>query len=167
MCESVIDLSDAKILIVDDVPANLDVLCQTLEGEGYDVLVATSGEKAIEVCERTRPDVVLLDVMMPGIDGFETCRRLKANPDVRPIPVLFLTARDEMESIVEGLYAGGADYITKPFQKEVVLKRIRTLLASARMARTLAEMDERLERQVGERTRYLEEKIKELEKGKD
>ena len=162
-----VPVSDAKVLIVDDVPVNLDVLCRTLEAEGYDVLVATSGEQAIEVCDRTHPDAILLDVMMPGIDGFETCRRLKANPEHQAIPVLFLTARDEMEGILEGFYAGGVDYVTKPFQQEVVLTRIQTHISNARMTRALAEVDERLEREVAERTRYLEQKIKELQEGKD
>jgi CheY-like chemotaxis protein len=106
MNKPIIDLSGAKILTVDDVPANLDVLSQSLESDGYNVLVATSGETAIQVAKQTSPDLILLDVMMPGIDGFETCRRLKADPDTAGSPVIFLTARNELEGVLEGFQAG-------------------------------------------------------------
>lgn len=102
-----IDLTGAKILAVDDVPANLDVLSQALEAGGYNVLVATSGETALDLVTRIEPDLILLDVMMPGIDGFETCRRLKANEEVEEIPVIFLTARNELEGVLEGFPGRG------------------------------------------------------------
>lgn len=113
MNEPSIDLTGARILIVDDVPANLDVLGLTLEDSGYNVLVATSGEMAIKVAMQATPELILLDVSMPGIDGFEACRRLKAAPETRDTPVIFLTARNEMEGILEGFQSGGVDYITK------------------------------------------------------
>lgn len=169
----VIDLTDARILIVDDMPANLDVLSQALEASDYNVLVATSGETALKVAARARPDLILLDVMMPGIDGFETCRRLKADPDMRDIPVVFLTARDELEGVLEGFRAGGLDYVTKPFQKEEVLVRIqthleRTLLAGelALKNRELENLNAHLEQKVEERTVELQQKVRELE-GRD
>ena len=168
-----LDLTGAKVLIVDDVPANLDVLSQSLDDSGYNVLVATSGEIALKVAAQTGPDLILLDVMMPGIDGFETCRRLKANPELQDTPVLFLTARDELSGVLEGFQVGGLDYITKPFQKEEVLIRIRTHLERTRLAQELAkknhelaDLNAHLEQKVEERTVELRQKVKELE-GKD
>ena len=166
MNKSNIDLTGAKILAVDDVPANLDVLSQSLEADGYNVLVATSGEAALDLITRIAPDLILLDVMMPGIDGFETCRRLKANAETEGIPVIFLTARSELEGVLEGFQAGGIDYISKPFQKEEVLIRIRTHLERTRLALALAELNAHLEEKVEERTLQLQQKVRELE-GKD
>ncbi len=166
MNKPIIDLTGAKVLTVDDVPANLDVLSQALEGDGYNVLVATDGETALKVAAQTAPDLILLDVMMPGIDGYETCRRFKANPDTEDIPVVFLTARGELEGVMEGFQAGGVDYITKPFQRDEVLVRIRTHLERSRLARALADLNEHLEEKVKERTAELAQKVTELE-GKD
>ena len=111
------DLTGSFILVVDDVPANLDVLIEILEEEGFRISVATSGERALRVVSQTRPDLILLDVMMPGIDGYETCRMLKAHEKTAGIPVIFLTARDDPQAIRHGFEAGGADYVTKPFNK--------------------------------------------------
>jgi DNA-binding response OmpR family regulator len=166
MNEPLIDLTGARILIVDDVPANLDVLSLTLEDSGYNVLVATSGEMALKVAAQAGPELILLDVSMPGIDGFEACRRLKAAPETRDAPVLFLTARNEVEGILEGFQSGGVDYITKPFQVEEVLIRIRTHLERSRLIRQLAELNAHLERKVAERTTQLRLKVRELE-GRD
>lgn len=134
MTRPTIDLSGAKILAVDDIPENLDILLETLEDSGYEVLVATSGEQALEVAPNARPEAILLDVMMPGIDGYETCRRLKAQPQFEDVPVLFLTARDDIEGVIEGFTAGGVDYIVKPFRKEEVLVRVRTHIERDRYA---------------------------------
>jgi DNA-binding response OmpR family regulator len=161
-----IDLTGSKILAVDDVPANLDVLSQALEADGYNVLVATSGETALDLVKRIEPDLILLDVMMPGIDGFETCRRLKAQENTKDIPVIFLTARSELEGVLEGFLAGGIDYISKPFQKEEVLIRIRTHLERTRLAKDLADLNAHLEQKVEERTLQLQQKVREWE-GKD
>ena len=166
MSEIDLDLTGCKILIVDDVPANLDVLFQSLDSEGYDIMVATDGTTALEVAAYSQPDLTLLDVMMPGIDGYETCRRLKADEQLAAIPVIFLTARDDVEGVVEGFEAGGLDYITKPFKKEEVLVRIRTHLERTILARQLAELNARLEQKVQDRTRELQLKLAELE-GKD
>ena len=116
MSEVELDLTGRKILIVDDVPANLDVLVQALDREGYNVLVASDGATALEVAAYSEPDLILLDVMMPGMNGYETCRQLKANQKLVKMPVIFLTARDDIEGIVEGFDAGGLDYCTKPFK---------------------------------------------------
>ena len=173
MSKSYLDLSDAKLLVVDDVPDNLDILCRALEADDYNVLVATNGETALKVTSRTTPDLILLDVMMPGINGYETCKRLKENPETRDIPVIFLTALDQMEDIVAGFEVGGVDYVTKPFRKEEVLIRIRTHLERTRLAlelgeknRELADLNSHLEQKVEERTRELQRKVNELE-GRD
>lgn len=117
----------SSILIVDDNPTNLKVLFDVLHHAGFKVSVAKSGESAIRRLENTLPDVILLDVMMPpGIDGFETCRRLKADGKTQAIPVIFITALNDVKNKVKGLQIGAVDYITKPFQNEEVLARIST-----------------------------------------
>ena len=128
MNEPQMDLTGSRILAVDDVPANLDVLLETLEEAGYEVLVANDGETALDVAANARPDLILLDVMMPGIDGFETCRRFKADSSLREIPVIFLTARDDIESVVEGFDTGGLDYVVKPFSAKELLARVDAVL---------------------------------------
>ena len=130
---------EAKILIVDDVPANLDVLRQTLESEGYEILVATSGEIALDVARDAKPHLILLDVMMEGMDGFETCRQLKASVSTQEIPVIFITAKTETEYIVKGFRLGGVDYVTKPFYEEEVLARVKTHLRISQLTKVLLE----------------------------
>lgn len=161
-----LDLTGCKVLVTDDVPANLDVLFQALDGEGYNIHVASDGATCLEVAAHSRPDLILLDVMMPGIDGYETCRRLKADVELSRIPVIFLTARDDIEGIVEGFQAGGLDYVTKPFKKEEILLRIRTHLERTLLARRLADLNAHLEQKVAERTQELRARVAELE-GKD
>ena len=97
---------DLRILIVDDVPENLDVLSRSLEANNYHVQVATNGETALQLAERTHPNLILLDIMMPDMDGFEACRRLKANPETQNIPVIFLTAWDDAKGLLEGFRVG-------------------------------------------------------------
>ena len=138
------DLTGSFILVVDDVPANLDVLIEILEEEGFRISVATSGERALRVVSQTKPDLILLDVMMPGIDGYETCRMLKAHEKTAGIPVIFLTARDDPQAIRHGFEAGGADYVSKPFNKEELLARIRMSLERAVLARDLDALREKL-----------------------
>ncbi|HRI15456.1 MAG TPA: sigma-54 dependent transcriptional regulator [Verrucomicrobiota bacterium] len=130
-------VSPARILIVDDVAANRDLLRQTLEPAGCEILLALNGEMALRVAAKAQPDVILLDVMMPGMDGFEACRRLKADDATRAIPVLFITAQHEVGSLVEGFRAGGVDYITKPFQPDEVRARVTTHLQLNCLARAL------------------------------
>jgi len=148
---------NARILIVDDVPANLSALSDTLEPESYQVLVARSGEQALETAARARPDLILLDVMMPGLDGYETCRRLKANELTRSIPVIFLTVHDELERVVEGFRAGGVDYIGKPFQTEELLSRIQTHLKVHFLSAELERRNAQLQAEIQERRRVEEE----------
>ncbi|MDS4032213.1 MAG: sigma-54-dependent Fis family transcriptional regulator [Candidatus Contendobacter sp.] len=132
------------VLMVDDTPANLGVLYELLSEAGYDVLVAEDGESALERAAYARPDLILLDVMMPGIDGFETCRCLKERPDTRDIPVIFMSALSDTVDKVKGLRLGAVDYVTKPFQHEEVLARVHTHLTVQRLKRELAEREARL-----------------------
>jgi DNA-binding response OmpR family regulator len=161
-----VDLTACRILIVDDTPVNLEVLIDMLESEGFDIGIARDGSEALEVVGMRKPDLILLDVMMPGIDGYETCRRLKAQEEFEEIPVIFLTARADPEGTLEGFAAGGVDYVTKPFQKEELLARIHTNLERAILARDLLSLNEELEHKVRERTRELHLRVSELE-GKD
>lgn len=123
---------EVTILIVDDVPANLAVLHDALEQGGYAVRVATSGERALESAQLAPPDLILLDAMMPGLDGFETCLRLKRELGTRHIPVVFMTGLIETDHVVRGFQCGGVDYVTKPLRPQEVLARIATHLANAR-----------------------------------
>ncbi len=116
------------ILIVDDVPENLQVLAGHLVGAGHEVISAVSGPRALEILARRRVDLVLLDIMMPDMDGFEVCRGLKANPKTADIPIMFITARADSEDVVDGLQLGAVDYITKPFKLLELLARVRTHL---------------------------------------
>ena len=148
MVDAVADAGAARILIVDDVPANLDVLFEALETEHYKVLVATDGSTALGVAEREQPDLVLLDVLMPGMDGYATCRLLRNNPATRGIPVIFLTALEDTGDIVRGFQAGAVDYVVKPFRKEEVLARIRTHVELRASQRRLELLNARLEEEM-------------------
>jgi len=129
-----------RVLLVDDTPTNLAVLKETLVPEGYKLAFANSGEKALEIALNLVPELILLDVMMPGIDGLETCRRLKTDSRTKEIPVIFITAKKEAEDIVAGFQAGGVDYITKPFLQEEVCARVRTHLEIVRLKKSLEEL---------------------------
>lgn len=126
------------LLVVDDKPENLDVLVGYLERTGLNLRVAMNGHEALGLTRQQPPDLILLDVMMPDIDGFEVCRRLKAQAETRDIPIIFITALRDSEHIVKGLELGGVDYITKPFQQEEVEARIATHLTLARQRAELA-----------------------------
>jgi CheY-like chemotaxis protein len=143
-----VDLSDAArldgtldransdvVLIVDDVPDNLSVLHDALDESGYTVLIATSGEAALMRAMQALPDVILLDAMMPGMDGFEVARRLKAAPQTTHIPIIFMTGLTETEYLVAALESGGVDYVTKPIKPKEVLARMGVHLAGARERR--------------------------------
>ncbi|MBU1330616.1 MAG: response regulator [Gammaproteobacteria bacterium] len=121
------------ILIVDDTPDNLALLSDALDEVGYMVLVALDGLSALTRIQRRRPDLILLDAMMPGLDGFETCRRIKADASTADIPVLFMTALTDSEHVVQGFSAGGIDYVTKPINTEEVLARVASHLRTARI----------------------------------
>lgn len=123
------------VLIVDDVPDNLSLLHDALDEAGYTVLVATNGESALQRAAQTLPDVVLLDAVMPGMDGFEVARRLKAQADTAHIPIIFMTGLTETEHVVAAFAAGGVDYVTKPIRPQEVLARMSVHMQSARQAR--------------------------------
>ncbi len=125
------------ILIVDDNPTNLEVLSESLSQAGFQIAIAIDGESALEQVSYHPPELILLDVMMPGIDGFETCRRLKENPNTYGIPVIFMTALSDSNNKIKGLSLGAVDYITKPFQYEEVLARVRVHLKLQNLTRTL------------------------------
>ncbi|MBM4287826.1 MAG: adenylate/guanylate cyclase domain-containing response regulator [Deltaproteobacteria bacterium] len=151
-----------QILLVDDNVTNLQVLHQTLDGRGYKLLVAKNGASALAIAEKAKPSLILLDIMMPEMDGYEVCRRLKGNPALSDIPIIYLSAMADTEDKVKGLELGAVDYITKPFQPEEVIARVNTHLTINSLKRMLAEknqelqgINEILEDRVRERTAQL------------
>ncbi|MCX6303451.1 MAG: ATP-binding protein [Bacteroidetes bacterium] len=152
-----------NILIVDDVPANLRILGDILENDGYKVRPVLSGMQALQVSEKEKPDLVLLDVMMSDMDGFEVCRLFKGNPILSDVPVIFISALNDINDVVKALTAGGADYITKPFQPEEVKARVATHLKIYHQSRELRELNRTLDNRVEARTTQLELTNKELE----
>lgn len=138
----------STILVVDDSPTNLQVMVRTLQGTGHRLLVAKDGPSALEIARRGAPDLVLLDVMMPGIDGFEVCRRLKADPATNNAAVIFLSARGEVSDKVSGLVLGAVDYITKPIQGEEMLARVATHLSRLHLERALRDSRDRLDKEL-------------------
>lgn len=153
--------SKGTILVVDDNPTNLGVIFNVLDESGLEVLVAQDGESALQKIEYITPDLILLDIMMPGIDGFETCSRLKSNPSTSEIPIIFMTALSNTEQKVKGLSLGAVDYITKPFQKEEVLARIKVHLDLRNLSQALASKNQLLQEQIDEKT-ALEKKLQQL-----
>ena len=152
------DRTRSRILIVDDTPENLTTLIRVLEQEDYAIHTALSGRRALQVAAREPPDLVLLDIRMPEMDGYEVCRRLKADPLLAAIPVIFISAATDTEVKVEAFAVGGVDYIEKPFHAEEVLARVRTHLALRHSQIALEAARDTLEAKVAERTRELSEK---------
>jgi PAS domain S-box-containing protein len=139
------EAQQSTILLVDDNPTNLQLLFGTLKGLGHKLLVAKSGEDALKVAQWAHPDLILLDILMAGIDGFETCAKLKEDPQTEEIAVIFLSALDDTEDKIKGLSLGAVDYIAKPFQAEEVIARVETHLTIARLRTELAERNRQLE----------------------
>jgi sigma-B regulation protein RsbU (phosphoserine phosphatase) len=137
-----------SILLVDDNPTNLQVLFQTLEGVGCKLLIAKNGNGALTIAGKALPDLILLDIMMPDIDGYEVCQRLKADPATADIPVIFLSALGETEDKVKGLHLGAVDYITKPFQPDEVIARVNTHLTIHRLKREVESQKDQLEHEL-------------------
>ncbi|MFP4122166.1 ATP-binding protein [Coleofasciculus sp.] len=150
------DIEQGIILIVDDNPTNLGVLSDCLSGSGFEVWIAQDGESAIERVDYAHPDIILLDVLMPGIDGFETCRQLKANPSTQDIPVIFMTALSDTVDKVKGFELGAVDYITKPVQHEEVLARVRTHLTMRKLTQKLQQKNACLKQEILERQQAQE-----------
>ena len=151
MPKGIIDDDVQTILIVDDTPANLDVIVRSLERDGIRVLVACDGEEGLQRAEYVQPDLILLDVMLPGMDGFEVCRRLQISEKTCFIPVIFMTALLDVESKMAGFRAGAVDYVTKPFQIDEMSARVKTHLNLREMQRMLAEQNLRLQTEILER----------------
>jgi len=150
-----IQLAGRKILIVDDDRLNLRILGGILKGEGYVLAEADSGERALELYATFRPELVLLDVMMPGIDGFETCRRLKRDYGDKCAPVIFITAKNESDDVVEGLGAGGVDYLPKPFKPKEVLARLRSHMQNQILSEQQKLLVEQLSKADAAKNRFL------------
>lgn len=150
------DIERSLILIVDDMPQNVQVLAGILKNEGFDCVPAMSGEQALSIVKKRPPDLILLDIQMPGTDGFEVCRQLQSDEQTRHIPVIFLTARTETEDVVRGLKLGAVDYITKPFQQTELLMRVRNHLELKHARTRLQEHNEELEEKVRQRTAALQ-----------
>jgi len=136
------------LLLVDDNPTNLQVLYQTLETTGCKLLVAKNGETALSIAQKAAPDLILLDIMMPGIDGFEVCRRLKNDPATADIPVIFLSALSDTKDKVQGLQLGAVDYVSKPFQPDEVIARVNTHLTIHRLKREVEKKKDALENEL-------------------
>jgi sigma-B regulation protein RsbU (phosphoserine phosphatase) len=156
MSTDVVTLSavpQSTILVVDDSATNLQVLVRTLDGTGHRILAAKDGETALEIARRVKPDLMLLDVMMPGMDGFDVCRVIKGDAGTRGIAIIFLSARGEVSDKVSGLELGAADYITKPIQGEEVLARVATHLSRQHLERALRQSRDRLDRELASAAR--------------
>ncbi|MBU2554087.1 MAG: response regulator, partial [Bacteroidetes bacterium] len=121
-------MKSEKILIVDDISKNIQILGNILSQKAYDVAYAQSGIEALKLCDKQAFDLILLDIMMPGMDGYEVCEKLKKQKHTKDIPVIFLTAKAEMDSIIKGFEVGGQEYITKPFNSSELLARVQTHL---------------------------------------
>ncbi|MFE8071912.1 response regulator [Marinobacteraceae bacterium S3BR75-40.1] len=145
MSETANPSHEATILLVDDNPENLKVLYETLKDRGYRLLIANDGEKALSLAERDQPEVILLDIMMPGMDGFEVCRRLKTGPGAELSAIIFLSALDDVESKIKGFSLGGVDYISKPFQAQEVIARVVTHVRVIQLERALQARNQQLE----------------------
>jgi len=137
-----------EILIVDDTPANLKLLSQILTVNGYNVRVAVNGAQALTSIDMAQPDLILLDIKMPGMNGFEVCQQLKANPKTQDIPVIFISALDDLQDKLDGFNAGGLDYISKPFQIEEVLARVNAHLYIRRARQILESNNQRMQREL-------------------
>jgi signal transduction histidine kinase len=148
--------NDTKILVVDDTPANLEVITEILSAVGYTVATAISGERALKRLQTYLPDLILLDIQMPGMDGFETCKQIKNHSNIKNIPIIFITASSEIGSVVRGFSLGAVDYISKPFQELELLVRVKTHLQ-------LRQLTQTLEKRVEERTYKLEQTLKQLQ----
>jgi adenylate cyclase len=149
-------VSAAKILVVDDTPSNVKLLADVLGARGYAVVTAVSGVDALETVDRERPDLVLLDVMMPGMSGYDVCRKLRANPATTMLPVVMITALDPGQERVKGIEAGADDFLSKPINQPEILARVRSLLRVKSLYDELTELNRTLESRVTEQVAQLE-----------
>src|SRR5918995_5653442 len=150
------------ILTVDDTPENLEILRMRLEAQGYEVVEAVDGEEGLAKARELRPDLVLLDIMMPKRDGISVVREMKADADLRHIPVILVTAKADTKDVVEGLDAGGDDYLTKPFEHRALVARVRSMLRQKALYDTVEEQAAALQeqaRQLAEWNETLEQRV--------
>ncbi len=147
----------SEVLIVDDIPSNLNFLSEVLHLEGIGVMLATSGADALQIAHYKHPDLILLDIAMPVMDGYEVCARLKADPATKDIPVIYLTARTEPEDILKGFETGAVDYILKPFNATELIARVKTHLELKAKTEALQSINQKLEEQVKQRTAEISE----------
>ena len=143
-------LYSSSVLVVDDTRINVDLLVLLLQKMNYIVCVAESGKEALQKIATNPPDLVLLDIMMPEMDGYETCRRIKSNPLSKHIPIIFITALNETKDKMKGFEVGGVDFITKPFEVQEVLARVKAQLTIQHLHRTLAAKNSELEKALAE-----------------
>ncbi len=134
-----------KVLIVDDTPANIDILARFLKQNGLDLSIAPNGEIALKIIEKNKPDLILLDVMMPGIDGYQLCEKLKSNDQTKGIPIIFISAKSEVDDLVRGFDVGGVDYIVKPFQQKEVVARVKNQLITVKLMHEKNKLIEELD----------------------
>ncbi len=149
--------SPQKILIVDDHPRKMEVFANLLSGQDYEIEFASSGEEVLEWVEKALFDLILMDIMMPGMNGYEACRKIKEKNNYKDVPVIFLTAKTDTESLAKAFEAGGVDYVSKPFRPEELLARVATHLELKQRREELKELNAHLEEKVRERTRQLQE----------
>ncbi len=154
--ETVAEKKTGKVLLVDDNPRNIQVAANILSNQGLHVEYSTNGMEALEWLDNEDFDVILLDIMMPGMDGFEVCRKIKENRKISDIPVIFLSAKGGTESITKGFQLGGVDYITKPFHSEELLARVKTQVEMKQNRENLANVNRWLQQQVAEKTQELQ-----------
>ena len=149
-------MTASRILVVDDTPSNVKLLADVLGAKGYTILTAASGAEALEAIERHELDLVLLDVMMPGMSGYDVCRKIRANPSTKMLPVVMVTALDPAQERVKGIEAGADDFLTKPIHQPEILARVRSLLRIKSLHDELTELNRTLERRVNEQVMQLE-----------
>lgn len=157
-----IDIESSKIMIVDDTPQNLGVLEKMLVGKGYHIFAVTSGEAALKIAEKNPPDIFLLDINMPGMNGYQLGEKIKQSESLKEIPIIFLSALDEPEDKIKGFKSGGVDYITKPFQLDEVEARVKAHLTIHHLQIALQKHNANLENLVAERTKDLDNAYKRL-----
>ena len=152
----ILSKNQSRILIVDDVEANRFVLRDIIQELGHQPILTESGAQALKIVQHMRPQLIILDIAMPEMDGYEVCRRLKSNPETKDIPIIFISAFDEPEDIVKGFSLGGEDYITKPFVAEVVKVRVNMHLKLYDTNRRMAEMNRQMQVSIAEQLRQME-----------
>jgi len=146
---------NAKILLIDDNPKNLQVAMNILDKEGYDLIYAQDGTKGVELAKKNEFDLILLDILMPQMDGYEVCKVLKSDSKTKDIPIIFLTVKDDERDIIKGFECGGVDYVTKPFYTAVLLKRVKTHLALSQTTKELKNLNENLEQKIKEQVQNI------------